>query len=568
MTISVWAPYAKGIRLVGDVEATMEQTVGGWFASDVSLHDGDRYGFVLCDSDGSTLGPFPDPRTRRQPGGIHELSQWQTTDYDWTDDAWAGRSLAGEVIYELHVGTFTPEGTFAGVVDKLDYLLELGVTAIELMPVQPFGGERNWGYDGVEWYAVQESYGGPEGLKALIDAAHNKGLAVIMDVVYNHFGPDGNYLGLFGPYTQPGNTGWGDVVNISGPGSDGVRAYILGTVAQWLDEYHVDGLRLDAVHAYDDRRAYSIMEEIQHLADDIAGRTGKPRWIIAESDLNDPKLLEGYGLTGQWVDDYHHAIHTLVSGENNAYYCDFGTMHILAETLRKGWWFTDEVSKFRGRHHGRALDLEKTKGWQLVSYTTTHDQTGNRATGDRPSMYLSPQKQVLKAALVYCSPYTPMLFMGEEFGARTPFAFFVSHLNEELNRLTSEGRHREFSRSGWNADEVPNPADPATFESSRLVWDFDDQQQEILNAYATLLRLRRELSLAHPDLRTWNVVTGGEEHRWIAFGSGEHMLLANLSDATETVPFGGELVYSFDDPSVTPESSELSGWSFALIKRS
>ena len=391
-------------------------------------------------------------------------------------------------------------------------------------------------------------------------------------MVYNHFGPDGNYNGMFGPYTVTGNTGWGDVVNISGENSNEVRAYILDSVRLWFDQFHIDGLRLDAVHAYDDHGAYSLMEQIQEIADDITARTGVPRSIIAESDMNDPRLITdaqagGYGLAGPWVDDIHPALHTLVSGENHAYYEDFGSLAALAKTLREAFYFTGGYSSYRGRNHGRPLDTRAIPAHRLVTYTTTHDQVGNRARGDRPSMNLSPAQQVLKAAVIYSSPYTPMLFMGEEFGAKTPFAFFVSHTDEELNRLTAEGRAREFARAGWNHDEVPDPADPATFEASRLDWDLDEQQQEILAAYRTLLRLRRELGLSRPDLSRLIVETGSEQDRWLAMGHEDVMLVANLSGSPVTAPYGGELIYSFSTPTVGTTETSLGAWEFALIRR-
>lgn len=569
---TVWAPHARHVRLHLDGEIhPMRRTGGDWWVAEPTRRPGQRYGFSL--SGGEEWSKIlPDPRTTSQPDGPHGLSEVTDPHFGWTDRAWTGRDLPGQVIYELHVGTFTPAGTFDGVVGKLDHLRDLGVTAIELMPVQPFGGERNWGYDGVEWHAVQHSYGGPGGLKRLIDAAHNAGLAVYLDVVYNHFGPDGNYNGMFGPYTVEGNTGWGDVVNISGENSDEVRAYILDSVRLWFEQFHIDGLRLDAVHAYDDRGAHSLMEQIQEIADDVTARTGVPRSIIAESDMNDARVITdaqagGYGLAGQWVDDIHHALHTLVSGENHAYYEDFGSMAALAKTLREAYYFTGGYSSYRGRSHGRPLDTRAIPAHRLVTYTTTHDQVGNRARGDRPSMTLSPAQQVLKAAVIYSSPYTPMLFMGEEFGARTPFAFFVSHTDGELNRLTAEGRAREFSRAGWNHDEVPDPADPATFEASRLDWELDGEQEEILAAYRTLLQLRRELGLARPDLSRLIVETGSEEDRWLAMGHEDVMLVANLSGSPVTAPYGGELIYSFSTPTVGTTETSLGAWEFALIRR-
>lgn len=571
--LSVWAPYAHDVRLhLGDGSVhPLHKRAGGWWVAEQIAEPGMRYGFSLFN--GEDWSPVvPDPRTTSQPDGIHGLSEVTDPAFDWTSGEWTGRGLPGQVIYELHVGTFTPEGTFAGVIGKLDYLRELGVTAIELMPVQPFGGARNWGYDGVDLHAVHSAYGGPEGLKKLVDAAHNAGIGVILDVVYNHFGPDGNYNGMFGPYTAGGSTGWGEVVNISGPDSDEVRAFILDAVRQWFVDYRIDGLRLDAVHAYDDRGAYSLMEQIQAVADDATARTGVPRYVIAESDLNDPRLITspeggGYGLAAQWLDDVHHALHTLVSGEDHAYYEDYGSLAALEKTLREAYFFTGTMSHFRGRTHGRAINRATTPAHRFVTYTTTHDQVGNRAAGDRPSMNLSPRQQVLKAAIIFSSPFTPMLFMGEEFGARTPFAFFCSHTDEHLNHLTTEGRTREFSHAGWDHAMVPDPASPATFEASQLNWVLDGTQEEIHSAYRELLRLRSELGLARADLTRLIVETGSEENKWLAMGYEDVLLVANLSAEEVTVPFGGELIYSFTSPAVGRDATELGAWEFALIRR-
>lgn len=493
---SVWAPLAENVDLVlrpaqsgteseHDSEQRLPMTRGTdeWFHADVPAAAGDRYGFSV---DGSPV--FPDPRSKRQPDGIHGLSEvWQID----SPRRPLGRPLQGEVLYELHVGTFTEAGTFDAAIDKLDELKAVGVTAIELMPVQPFGGKRNWGYDGVMWHAVTDVYGGPDGLLRLIDAAHDRDLAVVLDVVYNHFGPDGNYTGVFGPYTAGGSTGWGDVVNLQGRDSDEVRAYILEAVRLWTQEFGIDGLRLDAVHALDDTGAVSIIEQIRDAAE--------PSWIIAETDQNDPVYTEGYKVA-QWNDDIHHAIHTVVSGEDHAYYSDFGTLEVLATTFQRVFWHDGRFSSFRGRTHGRPVTDPQT--WRFVTYTTTHDQTGNRAAGDRPSMNLTVSQQLAKATLVLTSPFTPMLFMGEEWGASTPFAFFVDHENEELNQATREGRMREFARAGWNPKDVPNPAAEETFRSSVLNWAErnDAPHAEVLRGYTELLEFRRTHRLAEAEL--------------------------------------------------------------------
>ena len=537
----VWAPYAAEVELLtGDPSSPehhpMTAADGGWFEADREMTVGERYAFRMRatdghgapqpddsdDSDGAGSGagsgsdsgndsaatddaigdwtiPLPDPRSRRQPDGPHGFSEVvDLAEYDWKAADWTGRILPGGLIYELHVGTYAESGDFAGVEKRLDHLVDLGVTHVELMPVQPFGGDRNWGYDGVSWHAVHEGYGGPEGLQKLVDACHARGLAVILDVVFNHFGPDGNYVGFFGPYTSGGNTGWGEVVNLIGPESDEVRAYVLDAVRLWLADYRIDGLRLDAVHALHDEGAFHILEQMQVVADTVAAQTGVPRSLIAESDQNDPKLVKpraagGYGLAAQWDDDVHHALHTVVSGEDHAYYSDFGTVETLAQTLREAFHHAGTMSTFRGRIHGRPLDLSVQPLSAFVTYTTTHDQTGNRASGDRPSMNLTPAQQALKAAVVACSPFTPMLFQGEEWGASTPFAFFCSHESDLLLRLTREGRIREFARAGWNPEDIADPADPKTFEESKLKWSelADEPHATILDAYRALFGLRR-----------------------------------------------------------------------------
>ena len=571
----VWAPRAHQVRvhLEGTDFALAPDSAreGWWVLDDIAPQPGTRYSFSLYNGT-QWSHPMPDPRTRAQPDGVHGPSEVVSTEFSWTDSAWAGIETKDLRIYELHVGTFSPEGTFAGVISKLDHLSELGINAIELMPVQPFPGTRNWGYDGVDWFAVHEAYGGREGLKKLIDAAHSRGIAILLDVVYNHFGPEGNYNNAFGPYLAGGRTGWGEVINLSGPGSDEVRAYVLDAVRQWLDEFHVDGLRLDAVQTYDDRRAFSIMEEITRLADEIAAETGIPRTVIAESDQNDPRLISdvdrgGYGLSGQWLDDVHHGIHTLVTGENQGYYVDYGTMDILADTLRHGYRFRDSYSRYRGRTHGRELDLAHAAPWKLVTYTTTHDQTGNRAAGDRPSQNLTPAQLVLKAAVVFHSPFTPMLFMGEEFAAQTPFPFFVSHTDEGLLEGTRLGRLEEFSRQGWDATDVPDPASPDTYEQAKLDWEFSEQQQDVLDAYQRLLQLRSEHSCNREDLRNLRVEHG---ERWLTMANDSDdavVLAANFSDDPATVPVGGTLVYSFTSPEVGADETVLDPWGFAYIKR-
>ena len=356
---AVWAPLPRTVRL--DVDGhrhDMTRHADGWWRAEVDARAGARYGFLL-DDDPTVL---PDPRSARQPDGVHERSQlWDPAAATWTDAGWAGRSIEGSVIYELHTGTFTAAGTFDAVIDKLDHLVDLGVDFVELMPVNAFSGTHGWGYDGVLWFAVHEPYGGPDGLIRLVDACHARGLGVLIDAVFNHFGPSGNYLPRFGPYLSPVASPWGEGVNVAGPGSDEVRRYIIDCALRWMRDFHADGLRLDAVHALSDNTAVHILEELSAETDALSAELGRPLSLIAESDLNDPRLITprhrgGYGLTAQWDDDIHHAIHTAVSGERQGYYADFGSMAALAATLRNGYFHAGSYSSFRGRRHGRPLD--------------------------------------------------------------------------------------------------------------------------------------------------------------------------------------------------------------------
>ena len=399
----------------------------GWWRATVDVTDGARYGFVL-DDDPKVL---PDPRSPRQPDGVHERSQlWGAPGPDSAAD-WAGRSIEGAVIYELHIGTFTPVGTFDSAIEKLDQLVDLGIDFVELMPVNAFAGTHGWGYDGVLWYAVHEPYGGPDGLVRFVAACHRRGLGVLIDAVFNHLGPSGNYLPKFGPYLSSGSNPWGEGINIADAGSDEVRNFIIGCALRWMRDFGVDGLRLDAVHALVDTTAIHILEELSLETDALSVELRRPLSLIAESDRNDPRFITprsacGYGMTAQWDDDIHHALHTAVSGEQHGYYSDFGSLAALAETLKNGYFHAAKYSSFRGRRHGRQLDTSVIPGYRLLAYTCTHDQVGNRATGDRPAAYLNIDQLAVSAALALLIPYTAMLFMGEEWAASS--ALPVLHL--------------------------------------------------------------------------------------------------------------------------------------------
>jgi maltooligosyltrehalose trehalohydrolase len=494
----------------------------------------------------------------------------------WTDDGWSGRSVQGAVIYELHIGTFTPAGTFDSAIEKLDQLVDLGVDFVEVMPVNAFSGTHGWGYDGVLWYAVHEPYGGPDGLTRLVDACHRRGLGVLIDAVFNHLGPSGNYLPRFGPYLSSASNPWGEGINIADAQSDEVRRYIIDCALRWMREFHADGLRLDAVHALVDTTAIPILEELSAETEALAAQLGRPLSLVAESDLNDPRMITprrdgGYGMTAQWDDDIHHAIHTAVSGERQGYYADFGSLATLATTLRNGFFHAATYSSFRQRRHGRPLDTTEFSGvpaTRLLAYTCTHDQVGNRALGDRPSQNLTYGQLAVKAALVLGSPYTTMLFMGEEWGASTPFQFFSSHPEPELARATAEGRKKEFADHGWDADDIPDPQDPQTFQRSKLDWSELDtgDHARLLRIYHDLIALRRsETDLADPWLEHL-IVDYDEDARWIVMRRGRLAVACNLGAEPVAVPFTGELALCSDSPGGGDESTELAPYSFAILR--
>lgn len=568
----VWAPRPQRVRLDVDGELhEMSRAGDGWWSAHVEAAPDARYGFVL-DDDPKVL---PDPRSPRQPDGVHERSQlWQPDPSDWTDGDWSGRSIEGAVIYELHVGTFTPEGTFDAVIDKLDYLVDLGIDFVELMPVNAFGGTHGWGYDGVLWYAVHEPYGGPDALVRLINACHERGLGVLIDAVFNHLGPSGNYLPMFGPYLSTGSNPWGESINIADADADEVRRYIIDCALRWMRDFHADGLRLDAVHALVDTTAIHILEELSAETDALAAELGRPLSLIAESDLNDPRLITprdggGLGMTAQWDDDIHHAIHSAVSGEQQGYYNDFGTLEVLATTLKNGYYHAGTYSSFRHRRHGRPLDTATIPATRLLAYTLTHDQVGNRAVGDRPSQNLSFGQLAVKAALALGSPYTAMLFMGEEWGSSSPFQFFSSHPEPELARATAEGRKREFAEHGWDADAIPDPQDPETFQRSKLKWDEidDGDHGRLRRVYRELIALRHnEPDLADPWLDNLGV-DYDEDRRWIVMRRGSLSIACNLGADAVEVPVTGEVVLAWGKPDAGPENTRLDGQSFAVLRR-
>lgn len=494
----VWAPYASqvAVRLVAPRERRVPLVAGadGYHGgTGEGVEPGAGYFYVL---DGQK--ERPDPASRYQPEGVHGPSAVVDPNaFSWTDAGWFGLSRRQLVTYELHVGTYTDEGTFEAIVPHLDALRELGITAVELMPVAQFPGSRNWGYDGVYPYAVQASYGGPAGLQRLVDACHARGLAVLLDVVYNHLGPEGNYLRDFGPYfTDVYQTPWGAALNFDGPASGAVRHFFIENARYWLRDYHLDGFRLDAVHAILDRSAVPFLEELGQAVHDDGERLGRRVHVIAESDLNDARLIRpgvvgGYGLDGQWSDDFHHALHALLTGERDGYYQDYGRLEELARALRDGYAYADRYSAFRQRRHGNPAWACSAD--QFVICAQNHDQVGNRAAGERLTALTDFAGLKLAAAAVCLAPFLPLLFMGEEYGEPHPFQYFVSHSDPALVEAVRRGRRAEFT-AFHGATAVPDPQDEATFRASHLQHDLREEGQHrvLSDLYRELLRLRRE----------------------------------------------------------------------------
>ncbi len=549
----VWAPDAGRVQVDVDGQRhDMTATAAGWWTADVPSADAQaRYAFRL---DGGE--PLPDPRSPRQPAGPAGPSErYDHGEFEWTDAGWRGNPLPGSVLYELHVGTFTADGTFDAAIKHLDHLLALGVTAIELMPVAAFPGRWGWGYDGIGLWAVHEPYGGPDGLKRFVDACHARRLAVVLDVVYNHLGA-GNRLAEFGPYfTEAHITPWGPAVNLDQPGADEVRGFIVANALMWLRDYHLDGLRLDAVHALEDRGAVHLLEQLRTDVRALAARLNRELLLIAESDANDPRLVTspeagGYGLDAQWNDDFHHAVHAAITGERQGYYGDFGSMAALAKTITQAFFHDGTWSSFRGRSHGRPVDVLRVPGYRFVGYLQDHDQVGNRAAGDRIAASLPAELLKVGAGLVLTAPFTPMLFMGEEWGAVTPWQYFTDHQDARLGQAVAAGRLAEFARHGWPG-EVPDPQDEATFEHSRLNWaDLAEQRHlDMLAWYRSLIALRRQQpELTDPDLSRTEA-SWDEGGRWLLVRRGRLQIAANLGPDTQRLALGaaGQVLVSSDD---------------------
>ena len=578
-TFSVWAPAASQVEVevAGQpYQMSQENAVpgSGWWSADVpDVVAGIDYGFRL---DGGEV--LPDPRSLRQPFGITGLSRsYDHSAFRWTDRSWRGGPLHGSVIYELHIGTFTAEGTFDAAIGRLDHLRDLGVQSVELMPVATFPGKHGWGYDGINLWSVHEPYGGPDGLKRFVDACHARGLAVLLDVVYNHVGI-GNRLGDFGPYfTEAHVTPWGPAVNLDQPGSDEVRAFLIGNALMWLRDYHLDGLRLDAVHALEDHRALHFLEELATEVQALAARLNRELVLVAESDTNDPLMVTsreagGQGLTAQWSDDFHHAVHAAITGERQGYYCDFGSLATLAKTYTKVFFHDGIWSAFRGRTHGRQVDVFRVPAHRFLGYLQDHDQIGNRAAGDRISATLPADLVRVGAGLVLTSPFTPMLFMGEEWGADTPWQYFTDHIEPWLAKAVAVGRKAEFTSHGWGEADVPDPQDEQTFLRSKLDWTQlgRDPHLGILAWYRELIALRR----ARPELtdpRLDRVQAGfDEDARWIMVCRGRLRIAANLGAQAVRLPLGqrgiGVLAASSPEVAIHQDTVAMPPVAFAVIE--
>jgi maltooligosyltrehalose trehalohydrolase len=535
----VWAPKAHEVTLHSNNQVlSMTKDAGGWWYVDTPfMQHGVDYAFGV---DGK--GPFPDPRSPWQPNGIHGFSRYVNHSlFAWTDAGWQQPPLGSAVIYELHLGTFTSEGTCDAAIHRLDHLVKLGITHVELMPVAQFSGERGWGYDGVDLYAPHHAYGGPEGLKRLVDACHQLKLAVLLDVVYNHLGPAGNYLSQFGPYfTDRYATPWGDAINFDEQDSNEVRQFFINNALMWLQDYHFDGLRIDAVHAILDTSAIHFLEALASAVKNLETALGRHLVLIAESDLNDPRVIRspavgGYGIQAQWNEDFHHALHAVLTGETQGYYQDFGSLAQLAKVLTRGLVYDGCYSVYRRRCHGRpATGL---CGSQFVACLQNHDQVGNRALGERTSRLLSPGLLKIGAALVMTSAFVPMLFQGEEWGASTPFLYFTDHREPELGEAVKHGRRKEFAAFGWESEVIPDPQAEETFVQSRLHWDElqEENSSRMLAWHQSLIALRRSLSsLTDGEMERVSVLFD-ETERWLTMVLGPVLVACNFAETPRTI---------------------------------
>jgi maltooligosyltrehalose trehalohydrolase len=571
-TFRVWGPRARTIEVqIGQATYPLQSSGHGWWSGSVdTASPGSDYLFVVDGGDA-----LPDPRSPWQPHGPHGASRLiDHSTFSWNDRHWQARPLSSAIIYELHIGTFTPQGTFLAVIERLDDLVQLGITHVELMPVNEFSGVWGWGYDGVDLYAPHHAYGTPDELKQLVDACHAKGLAVLLDVVYNHLGPSGNYLDRFGPYFRAEyQTPWGPAVNLDGPGSHEVRRFFGDNALMWLRDYHFDGLRLDAVHAFFDRSAVHFLEYLSSEVEALSAQLGRHLVLIAESDLNNPQIVTsreagGMGMDAQWSDDFHHALHAVLTGERTGYYEDFGSLEQLAQALKLGFVYRAAYSRHRNRLHGRPVN--NLSGHRFLGYAQNHDQVGNRAQGERLSQLVSVGYQKIAAALVLTSPFVPMLFQGEEFGSSSPFLYFTNHEDPGLGKAVSEGRRREFAAFGWSPEDIPDPQDPKTFERSKLNWDERSREPHasLLEWTRRLIALRRE----SPDLTDGRMdrvhVEYNQTASWLVIRRGEIEVVVNLASDRQAIPISRtpqEIIASEEGWQLRPGLIELPADSVVIL---
>ena len=561
-TFRVWAPGRARVDVVaGGRRLPMTRMERGWWeVSSGAALAGTRYGISL---DGGETRP--DPRSASQPDGVLGASEVVDHDaHEWQDAGWPGLPLAGSVLYELHVGTFSPRGTFDGVIERLPHLVELGVDAIELMPVAEFSGDRGWGYDGVDLFAPHHAYGGPTGLKRLVDACHAHGLGAVLDVVYNHLGPVGNFLSEFGPYfSDRYRTAWGTAFNFDGPGSDEVRRFIVDNALMWIRDYHFDGLRLDAVHAIVDHSPLNILEQLALEVDELGEDLHRQTFLIAESDANDPRLVRsrdvgGHGLDGVWSDDWHHALHGVLTGERAGYYQDFGSLEMLGKALRQAWVYDGVWSARRQRTRGRKATGVASHSFVIAAQN--HDQVGNRATGDRLAGLVDEGRLKIAATLLLLAPFTPMLFQGEEWAASSPFLYFTNHSDPEVGNAVREGRRREFAAFGWDPDQIPDPQDASTFERSRLNWNELEEpfHRRMLDWHRAMIGLRKGISRPQDQAGHGVHVQVDDELSRIEFARDAISVHINLGEDDWQVPLSeGMHLLIASDPSTRPSGGTL-----------
>jgi maltooligosyltrehalose trehalohydrolase len=544
----VWAPRAKklAVRVSSAQSATATSAMDGpdehgWWRLDVAeATPGADYGYLIDDDP----KPYPDPRSLCQPNGVHGLSRlYDQQAFVWKDVDFRPPPLASAVIYEMHIGTFTQEGTLDSAINKLDHLVDLGVTHVELMPVASFAGGQGWGYDGVALFSVHQPYGGPDALKRFVDAAHAQGLSVLLDVVYNHFGPVGNYTGKFGPYlVESHSTPWGGAVNFEDGGAHQVRRFFCDNALMWMRDFHIDGLRLDAVHGFVDRSAIHFLEQLAAEVEVLGAILARHFVLIAESDLNDPRVVtpreaRGLGMDAQWNDDFHHALFTVLNpGPTTGYYADFGELSQLAKAMERNFVYDGIYSKFRHRIHGRSTG--SLSQHRFIGFIQNHDQVGNQATGERLLEIVGFDRARIAAALVLLSPFIPLLFQGEEWGASSPFQYFADHEEPEMARLVSEGRKREFAAFGWDPNLIPDPEKRETFERSKLKWDETNEgtHAEMMEWYRELIRLRRTTPSLNDGQPGQTHVHFDQREMWLSMERGEIIVTCNLGNDELRIP--------------------------------